>query len=109
VSQSPKKPLGNYQWLYAAELPRRRPHAAPPERGEGRAQNPPFASKKHFYPHSSVTHCFLGEVLQMPMSASTNQQIQIGDDLWSGARAVDRRDAALQRLLQHQRDAVELP
>ncbi len=43
----------------------------------------------------------------MPMSVSTNQQIQIGDDLWSGARAVDRRDAALQRLLQHQRDAVE--
>jgi hypothetical protein len=37
----------------------------------------------------------------MPMSVSTNQQIQIGDDLWSGARAVDRRDAALQRLLQH--------
>jgi hypothetical protein len=43
----------------------------------------------------------------MPMSVSTNQQIQIGDDLWSGARAVDRRDAALQRLFQHQRDAVE--
>jgi hypothetical protein len=30
----------------------------------------------------------------MPMSVSTNQQIQIGDDLWSGATAVMRPSSA---------------